>query len=126
MIVHLRSPAKVSLPYEILVLDDGRARKCPLRFVWAANFRIADHSGGTITVHAKACSHQLRTELADNGCHFGRFAVISESTLSRGNWLFHIRARPFDTFLGWEALRPNTKLRHDCLHSAASLLFANQ
>ena len=44
MIVHLRSPAKVSLPYEILVLDDGRARKCPLRFVWAANFRIADHS----------------------------------------------------------------------------------
>ena len=83
-------------------------------FGQAANFRIADHSGGTITIHAKACSHQLRTELADNG-HFGRFAIISEATLSRGNGLFHIHARPFDTFLGWEALRPNTKLRYDCL-----------
>jgi hypothetical protein len=25
---------------------------------------MADHSGGTITVHAKACWHQLRTKLA--------------------------------------------------------------
>jgi hypothetical protein len=33
-----------------------------LRTVWG---RVADNSGGTITLHAKACSHQLRTELAD-------------------------------------------------------------
>ena len=74
---------------------------------------------------AKNCRQVLHRPVEPAGL-FGRFAIISESTLSRGNWLFHIHARAFDTSLGWEALRPNTKLRYDCLHSAASLLFANQ
>jgi hypothetical protein len=73
--------------------------------------------------HGKACSHQLRTELADNGgdsLSFLNQPYLEEIGCSISN------ARPFDTSLGWEALRPNTKLRYDCLHSAASLLFANQ
>jgi hypothetical protein len=114
-----------------MIVPTATALRLSVFRVWAGDqptgyyFLFADHSGGTITVHAKACSHQLRTELADNGT-FSRFAIISEATLSRGNWLFHIHAGAFDTSLSWEALRPNTKLRYDCLHSAASLRFANQ